>query len=63
MSIASDGLRRLESILGDHVARGSIPGLVALVSQGGRRTSSSMDECRSTARSRCAETPSSALPR
>jgi CubicO group peptidase (beta-lactamase class C family) len=34
MSIASDGLRRLESILGDHVARGSIPGLVALVSQG-----------------------------
>jgi len=34
MSIAGDGLRRLESILGDHVARGSIPGLVALVSQG-----------------------------
>jgi CubicO group peptidase (beta-lactamase class C family) len=34
MGITSDGLRRLESILGDPVARGSLPGLVALVSQG-----------------------------
>jgi CubicO group peptidase (beta-lactamase class C family) len=34
MNLTSEGLRRLESILGGHVARGSIPGLVALVSQG-----------------------------
>jgi CubicO group peptidase (beta-lactamase class C family) len=34
MGFTSDGLRRLESTLGGHVARGSIPGLVALVSQG-----------------------------
>ena len=34
MGLTSDGLRRLESTLGGHVARGSIPGLVALVSQG-----------------------------
>jgi CubicO group peptidase (beta-lactamase class C family) len=34
MGLSSEGLRRLESILGGHVAGGSIPGLVALVSQG-----------------------------
>jgi CubicO group peptidase (beta-lactamase class C family) len=34
MSLTSEGLRRLESIMGGHVARGSVPGLVALVSQG-----------------------------
>jgi Beta-lactamase len=34
MGFTNEGLRRLDSILGEHVARGSAPGLVALVSRG-----------------------------